>query len=241
MAEQEDLEFNTFFLTLKKKFAKLYKRVQEQCLLVFVPVQSALPSDLVYTQALFERHIFQASPLFHGRFESIATKPQLVVAIADGVLTPHGGFKEKDDKPQVLFEELFYNASYKPYRIICIDRVLDTPKPISKSLKQQQQPQSQGDIQLYTPKTSIGDHHSFICSVVSHAGQAKIGDLVSMFVDSYVVVPGYLDHLRSRVHELCNECTDVALQHAQGLSMQEELRVRQALGESTECFVFAQV
>jgi hypothetical protein len=79
-----------------------------------------------------DNHIFQPSKFYQGVFDTlnkknveiednhIITKSGTKIVIFD--IFTFSGFKVIR-KVKILFEELFYNKEYKPFRVLCIDSI----------------------------------------------------------------------------------------------------------------------
>ena len=121
MGDAEDLDYNPFFSTLQKKYPKLYDKAQETNSLICVPQTSSL-TNFKPSQQLYEKYIFTPSPFLKGEYESIG-KPVIKLRMHDNILhlvLPSG---EKLDV-KVLVEETYYNKSFQPFRVLCIDNML---------------------------------------------------------------------------------------------------------------------
>ena len=85
------------------------------------------------TETQTETHILQESPFFKGDY---CTANKKTVEIERNIITtktgienyvfilPSTGFSEPREV-RILFEELFYNKQYKPFRVICVECPLE--------------------------------------------------------------------------------------------------------------------
>lgn len=181
--EEDDLDYNPFFLALQSKFKKLYDQAQSHCWLICVPHRSTL-DGVKLTRALMEDHILVPSPLFQGQFET-AGKEKKAVTVCDSWIETRAGFAVEGCRAAILAEELFYNKDYKAHRVLSIDGILG----IEQRAVAVAGGAVGGGILGGAPSKTVADHLRWLEDHVSEKGMSEARRLLQTFNDSYIVVP----------------------------------------------------
>jgi hypothetical protein len=233
MTEQEDLEFNVFFSTLQKRFPKTYERAQESCLLICIPQSKALV-NFRPTQQMFERHIFQPSPLFKNEWDSIS-KPSIKIHLPEGqsllqVTLPTG----EKLSVKVLFEEKHYNSSFQPFKILCLDYFIDekAPPPPPSTAKKS----APG---IFEQRSTYRENETFLKSFTSAMG--PLNDRTSLFNTGYVIVPGFLEHMAERLMNMRDEIAEIAMRSSALAAARSDSRLPDTVNEAIECCMLEKV
>ncbi|PRP81145.1 ankyrin repeat domain-containing protein 27 [Planoprotostelium fungivorum] len=194
MDTQEDLHYNPFFKILKTRFARIYSQAEKNCSLICVP-QASLCTGLEFSLPFIQDHIFSPSPYFAGQFQSATNKS---VEIQDNHIVSKSGF-DRPTRVKILFEELFYNQEYKPFRVLCIETPLVGPRPVSS-------------ITHFPTERSLDICQDFLqSSDENELVLRKIDDLAEEFNTSYVFVKGFIEHARKRVGNIREQSTEYLL------------------------------
>lgn len=234
MAENEDLEYNPFLSALQKRFPKLYERVQDACFLVCVPHSRCLQNFKPSLQ-VFEKYVFQPSPFFKNEWESIS-KPPIKIKLLDGeggalqVTFPTG----ERASVKIMFEETYYNKGFQPHRMMCIERFFDAPPSAESSSP----PQTRKD-DIFESRSTFRDHEQFLSAYTGVTKQ--LVDLTTLFNRSYVVVPGYLEHLTNRLQSMRDELFEVAIASPKLAHVRADPRLPNVINDALECCICEKV
>eukprot|EP01117_Protostelium_nocturnum_P012068 TRINITY_DN4419_c0_g3_i2.p1 TRINITY_DN4419_c0_g3~~TRINITY_DN4419_c0_g3_i2.p1 ORF type:complete len:497 (+),score=60.87 TRINITY_DN4419_c0_g3_i2:245-1735(+) len=192
--QQEDINFNLFFKTLKKKYNSLYQEAEKNCWLICVPSSHACEGWNI-TQLEIETHIFQASPYFAQEYISLNKKS---VLIHENVIYTKKGFEKSKTVP-ILFEELFYNKEYNQFRVLCIGEPLEGSEMTSIS-------------KITFPRTrSLIDCQQYLESYPENVFVLKkINDQIEEFTNTYVFVKGtsFENHAKKKVQTIRNQAIE---------------------------------
>eukprot|EP00039_Didymoeca_costata_P029083 m.23220 g.23220 ORF g.23220 m.23220 type:complete len:482 (+) comp7475_c0_seq1:256-1701(+) len=191
MAEEEDLEDNPFFIALSQKFVKFYNQAQDARCLVCVPSTDALQSVSNITQQMVETHVFKPSPYFQGQFVSFAGKERAINVNGNKIECTQG-FTHRDEV-EILFEELFYNGRYESFRVVCVDRILNTKAQDSKK----------STATVNSGQMTQDELKNFL---FTHATPEQLQGLdsdITAFNSSYVIVPGYISDVQTKLQTIC--------------------------------------
>lgn len=197
---------------------------------------------MALTLSLMERHIFKPSPYFQGVYESF--KGTHEVAMEGDHVVPKKGFTHPLPA-LVLAEELFYNKKYMPFRVLIINRVLDTapasdPASFSSPDKQALLGAEAAVSSPPLQRTSTG-YSDFLQGQTTAADYRALQRELTAFSDAYVVVEGYLDDARQQVQELCQTLARNVL-HGSGLQVKaKDQRNADVIFEAVEGLVLGHV
>ncbi|CAG8439385.1 1786_t:CDS:2 [Ambispora gerdemannii] len=120
--EDEDLDENVFYTTLKRDYPKVLHRVS----LICVPHSRSIVG-LKMTRAFIETHSLTPSPYFQGQYLSVNGK---VVCIERNAVKAISGFKEAR-KVRILEEQLLYNETYS-VRALILEKPLEGEGKVSE-------------------------------------------------------------------------------------------------------------
>ncbi|CAG8478801.1 11062_t:CDS:2 [Ambispora leptoticha] len=121
--EDEDLDENIFYTTLRRDYPKVFHRVSVVC----VPHSRSI-TGLKMTRAFIETHSLTPSPYFQGQFLSVNGK---VVSIERNVIKAISGFKE-ERTVRILGEELVYSENYKSIQVLILEKPLEGEGKVSE-------------------------------------------------------------------------------------------------------------
>lgn len=149
-------------------------------------------------KSAFETHILRASPFFAGVYETLNGK---TVELESSVIETREGFGERR-RVDVLFEELHYNCSYRPFRVVCLSL------PFQGGSRVVRRDAAAND--LFSDKTSLEECRKFIQTVgkASMASITRAESQVADFGRSYVLVKGYLYHARRKIQSIVEVATE---------------------------------
>ena len=176
-----------------------------------------------------ETHILRPSPYFQGQFETQEKKPRNV-GIRNNLIEPMEGFKHIQGV-KVIFEELFYNKKYQPFRVLCIERILDTA---STTYVVVDAPENEYII----PKTSLAQHLSFISLFAGEDMLETILVDLRKFKETYVIVDGYANDAVRKIDDMCSRLISVLFsRNVKLVAFRDDPRVVNSFRDSIECFV----
>lgn len=182
---------------LQGKCPELWDLAAEEQLVVCVPAEASA-EGMAMNRSAFETHILRASPFFAGIYETLNGK---TVELEDSVIETREGFEEHR-RVDVVFEELHYNKSYKPFRVVCLCM------PFQGGSRVVRRDAAAND--LFSERASLAECQKFL-DTVSRSSKAPITRAqaqVEEFGRSYVLVKGYLYHARRKILTIVDSAAD---------------------------------
>eukprot|EP01125_Pyxidicula_operculata_P017104 TRINITY_DN5955_c0_g1_i1.p1 TRINITY_DN5955_c0_g1~~TRINITY_DN5955_c0_g1_i1.p1 ORF type:complete len:445 (+),score=42.31 TRINITY_DN5955_c0_g1_i1:11-1345(+) len=186
--EKEDVFENKFFKYLQSN-EPLYKKAESHCWLICVPQTPAL-NGLKLTKEIIDAHILKPSPFFQGIYE-VHNDSEKTCEIDGDLIKTTKGFPEIR-KANIIYEELFYNQEYKPYKVVLINLPL-----MGGSSK----------INIQTPGFSPMPPSKDWDMCMQYLYQfpentivlRKVNEKIQEFLHTYVIVKGFEAHVRSKI------------------------------------------
>lgn len=229
--DTEDLEYNAFFSGLKKRFPKLYEKIEESCLTVCVPHSKVLHNFKPSLQ-FFEKYVLQPSPFFKNEWESIS-KPPLKCKLQDGNILLVTLPSSEKVNVKILFEESYYNSQLQAHRVICVDNLFES-NPSGKL-----QIQDTAGTSIFDSRSTYKENEGFLVTYTSC--MKPLFDRAKEFNESYMVVPGYIDHLVERLQSLRDELREIAFASPRLASVRTDPRLPTSIDDAIECCLFEKV
>lgn len=179
----------------------------------------------------------QPSKFYQGVFDTLNKKN---VEIEDNhIITKSGLFKFILDssstigfkvvrKVKILFEELFYNKEYKPFRVLCIERNLSFSFPSHPLDMLEGGPDPSNEDPIPTIKfPSSRSFQEYLFSLlfyltlscktfleenrINQIVLSKINDQIRDFNKTYIIVKGFEDHATKRVQPIYEQAIEALL------------------------------
>lgn len=182
---------------------------------------------------LFEKYVLQPSAFYKNEWESIS-KPPLKCRLQEGnllqVTLPTTSEKLM---VKILFEESYYNSSFQAHRVICVDNLFE-PKPSGKGSAPE--PTVDG---VFETRSTFKENEQFLATYTQ--SMKPLLELTKVFNESYIVVPGYIDHLIERLESIRDELREVAASSPRLASVRSDPRLAATLNDALECCIFEKV
>ncbi|CAH1802342.1 unnamed protein product [Owenia fusiformis] len=183
--------------------------------------------------AFIESHIFRPSPFFQGQYLTTDKASKGTIEYENGVIKTIEGFP-KDVTAKVLYEETGYNKDYKPFSILLIDQLLVAPPKVSKSAADNAE-------DVLHLKTSFIECKTFLMSFKEHVNiLANINDEIHQFNTNYMILPGYLDDVETRLASMCSRATK-AICKANKHPKKHDKRFQDNISNSVESYIVGSV
>eukprot|EP01130_Rhizamoeba_saxonica_P017629 TRINITY_DN8587_c0_g1_i1.p1 TRINITY_DN8587_c0_g1~~TRINITY_DN8587_c0_g1_i1.p1 ORF type:complete len:484 (+),score=93.59 TRINITY_DN8587_c0_g1_i1:44-1495(+) len=186
---------NPYFVTLKTKYAQLYKLVQDKCYLICVP-QLVMPASAL-TLDFVGKHILRPSPYFQGIWQCYNDESKTFEIESNEIKTFEGW-----DKPmsfEIVAEELFYNNNFSPYKAVLIN------KPFIGNANMNaiagKDPYSDMDV-LGTSKELKLCIEFLLSYPENELILKKLNNEMKDFKNSYVIIEGFESDVINKVHHL---------------------------------------
>jgi hypothetical protein len=238
MDTQEDLLLNDFFRCLQQKYSALYAEAEKNCYLICVPQKMSL-TGVSLSQKFIEIHILKPSLLDNGLWH-VFNDTQRSVTITGNIIRTETGYAEEGREVTILFEELFYNQQYQPFRVVCISRPLEGGSS--------QQPSS-----VTSPSSGAPPTFSFLSNFEqcthylklwpeNELVLKKLSQLAHEFNQSYEIVPGFEGHVVEKVRGMCKYAVEALLcANKTFRKMQNSPSQLRELSLAIETFVLGQI
>ncbi|XP_033747141.1 putative uncharacterized protein DDB_G0284213 [Pecten maximus] len=132
MTDTDELDINKFFRFLQTSYLDVYEAAQERCYMVCIPQQTSL-TNININKKFVETHILRPSPYFQSEFLTLKSSERIVHLEENGKELRTGDGFQCPCKVKILTEELGYNKDYKPFKILVIEKPLDTFSQVTSS------------------------------------------------------------------------------------------------------------
>ncbi|CAG8575910.1 10319_t:CDS:2, partial [Acaulospora colombiana] len=193
--EEEDLNENIFYRTLKKDYPKIFDGVTVVC----VPHSRSIVGMKI-NRNFIETHSLKPSPYFQGQFQSVNKK---VIAIEKNWVKLISGFKE-DRNIRILSEELVYNESYKSIQVLILERPLEGEGKSTDS--------NYPILSIPTERNYEMDLR-FLKDILDNDNPIKdLENMVEEFNETYVYVKGYSGFAVERITQIFQRAVRSILQ-----------------------------
>lgn len=193
----DELEVNPFYKALQSQYVDLYERAQECCYLLCIPQSSTISSHAINTDFV-ETHILRPSPYFKGQFMTTHSSSSKTLDISDDgqYFRTLQGFTVTDEI-RILGEELAYNRDYKPYKILILD------KPLDSRFKVKTQDSDIRDRHFQTSLLTATECAEFLKSRPEFKESLEnLNAKIKEFVYHYMVLPDFLEETAHRLEEI---------------------------------------
>lgn len=139
------------------------------------------------------------------------------------------------EKIRILNEELGYNKDYKPYRILILERPLDSR---SKRKSTSEPDDSTNSSSLQTTHTEC---RTFLRSFTEFSKILQsLDDQLKQFNTNYMILKDYLDDARSRLHNMSLDVVEKCYKCSKQMHKQDP-KFKDVLSSSVESYVMAAV
>lgn len=192
----DDLEFNPFYQILLTKYHDKYDLAMKKSWIICVPHQSSL-KGISITQEFIDCHILKPSPFFKSHYVT-TDRHQRSYEFDDGSI------KMADGSVKILAEELGYNVDFKPFKILIIERPLNSPVNHKNELRN-------GSINSNNGlKLSTSECEEFLQSFPQYSEPLRLlRKKMKQFQSSYMVLPQYLHDAAIKLQDMTNWATQV--------------------------------
>ncbi|CAL1542782.1 unnamed protein product [Lymnaea stagnalis] len=204
----DELEVNPFYKALQSQYVDLYERAQECCYLLCIPQSSTISSNAINTDFV-ETHILRPSPYFKGQFMTTHSSNSKTLGLSDDsrYFRTINGFTVTEEI-HILGEELAYNRDYKPYKILILDRPLDSKFKSLLMIVEASSNASQSLLMIVEASFNASQSLLMIVEASSNASQSLLM-IIKEFVSHYMVLPDYLDEAAHRLEEISTQAFQV--------------------------------
>jgi hypothetical protein len=137
------------------------------------------------------------------------------VTIEDNVVRTRSGYTECGREATILFEELFYNKQYQPFRVLCISR------PLEGDASGERREESRAAVSTSSAPTSpraLSALSTFQqCVQFLHSWPEnevvlkKLSDRARQFCQSYEIIKGFELCVVNKVRTLCKDAVEALL------------------------------
>ncbi|KAL5017334.1 hypothetical protein ScPMuIL_006923 [Solemya velum] len=194
--EEDELDTNPLFKALQTSYVELFEKVQDGCL-ICIP-QTISMTGVSVNQKFVETHVLRPSPYFKGQYVTLHSSKVKTVHYENStrLLTTGDGFPQQC-QIQILSEELGYNKNYQPYKILIIERPLDS------SLLPKKASFTQNAAKSITVPTSYIESHTFLSSLPKvDKVLSRLDESIAQFSTNYMVLKEYLGDAAKRLQEI---------------------------------------
>ena len=226
---QEDILAGDFWnkLVSQKGF---YGEIEKSAEVVCVPPKGSIESKGM-TKAMYEKHVFKASPFFVGQYISLSGT--IVMRLCEGYIYVSEADKAdpfhtaKEYKVKIFTEELVYSAAYRSFRVLAVERRLDV---FGLHLKAALSATHVSDSSAKYPLIASGEEGEKYLLQWPENGyilRKHKGQFVQ-FNESYVCVRGFEQHVVSKVDGMIEsflEALIIANQEFKAIYHSDESRI----------------
>ncbi|XP_070572550.1 ankyrin repeat domain-containing protein 27-like [Ptychodera flava] len=233
MADGEDLDLNPFYKSLQTKFSSKFETAQDRCYLLCIPVAASL-KGIYINQQFVETHVLRPSPYFQSHFVSSDKHGSRSIVLENGHIHTKDGFPT-NTAIKILSEELGYNKDYKPFKMLIIE------KPLDSTLKSREDPSSP-TLDLQETRISFQDNKRLLFQFPEHkTALAVLDQNIRQFNSNYMILQGYLDHAAQKLKDICFHTTENLLKVNRHRRMNSDRRIVDLITNGVESYVMGSV
>lgn len=191
----DDLENNPFYNLLQTTYRPRFEEAQTNCWLVCVPKATSLKGVKINSKFV-DAHILKPSPFFKSQYTCADGDLQKSLEVNDSHVTSVSGF-QTDMMVEILGEELCYNKSFKPYRLLTISA------PLEGNPAAQCQVEKDSSVAVIEKFLSLKGCLAFLRSFPEHEPVlAQLDKKLESFRRTYMILPTYLHDTAQKLRDL---------------------------------------
>lgn len=231
--EQDDLEFNPFYLALQNQFCAKFAYAQDHCYLVCIP-QTASMVGVTITAKFVETHILKPSPLFQDNYISTDRLGSKTVEVEGNEIHLLEGF-ENESNVKIVSEELCYNKKYKPYKMLIIER------PLEGEVKGRRGSAGLSD-EFLKPRTTFVENVKFLNLFPECRFQLlNLDKSIQQFNHNYLMVKGYLSAAAQKLKKIWQDNLEAIIAANNYVKLQADSRLEEVIAIATESYLIGGV
>ncbi|XP_060078383.1 ankyrin repeat domain-containing protein 27-like [Ylistrum balloti] len=237
MTDTDELDINKFFRFLQTAYLDVYEAAQERCYTVCIPQQSSL-SNINISKMFVETHILRPSPYFKSEFLTLKSSDRIVHLEENGKELRTGDGFSCPYKVKILSEELGYNKDYKPFKILVIEKPLDTFNQVTSSQARDRKRSER--ISDKDNALSVKECREILSEEYGQVTKS-LDDSIRVFEANYMILTEYMDDACQRLQDISMAAVEKCLKCGQKQQKGKSQMTREELDTLMESYVVGSV
>ncbi|OWF38789.1 Ankyrin repeat domain-containing protein 27 [Mizuhopecten yessoensis] len=237
MTDTDELDINKFFSSLQTSYLDVYEAAQERCFTVCIPQQSSL-GNIDISKRFVETHILRPSPYFQSEFLTLKSSERIVHLEENGKELRTGEGFSCPCIVKILSEELGYNKDYKPFKILVIEKPLDTFTQVTSSQARDRKISER--ILDKDNALSVSECREILSEEYGQT-MKNLDDSVRLFEANYMVLTEYMDDACQRLQDISTAAVEKCLKCGQRQRKGRTHLTREELDTLMESYVVGSV